>query len=54
MLGKSSKRLTHDDVKERLTFFLLNFEDPELEYETEEAYSRLGKLKYRIMLVNDL
>jgi hypothetical protein len=30
MLGKSSKRLTLDDIKERLSTFLLSFEDPEM------------------------
>ena len=33
MLGKSSKRLTLDDIKEKLSAFLLNFEDPEMDEE---------------------
>lgn len=51
MLGKSSKRLTLDDIKEKLTAFLLNFEDPEMDEEEMEPYCRLGKLKYRIAMV---
>jgi hypothetical protein len=30
MLGKTGKRLTMDDMKERLAFFLMNYEDPEM------------------------
>jgi hypothetical protein len=51
MLGKSSKRLTIDDIKEKLSAFLLNFEDPEMDVEEMEPYCRLGKLKYRIAMV---
>lgn len=51
MNSSKPKRLNFSDIKERLTAFLLNFEDPELSPEPEECYARLGKLKYRIMLV---
>jgi hypothetical protein len=52
MIGKANKRMTHEDIKDRLTFFLLNFEDPEMEFETDEPYARYGKLKYRIIMVH--
>jgi hypothetical protein len=52
MLGKSSKRLNPEDIRERLTYFLINFEDPEMEVEEEEPYCRMGKFKYRIIMVN--
>jgi hypothetical protein len=35
MLGKSNKKLSHEDIKERLAFFLLNYEDPEMDFQTE-------------------
>lgn len=50
MLGKTGKRLTMDDMKERLAFFLMNYEDPEMIISEDECYARLGKLKYRIAL----
>ena len=28
MIGKANKRLTYEDIRDRLTFFLMNFEDP--------------------------
>ncbi len=35
MIGKTNKKLSHDDIRERLSFFLMNYEDPELDYEIE-------------------
>ena len=52
MIGKQQKRLSPDEIREKLKNFLLNFEDPALEPELEEPYDRLGRLKYLIILVS--
>lgn len=33
MLGKTSKRLNHDEIRERLKQFLINYTDPDMETE---------------------
>ncbi len=50
MIGKTGKKLNMDDIKERLAFFLMNYEDPQMTVSQDESYARLGKLKYRIAL----
>lgn len=51
MLGKTHKKLSPDEIKERLRNFLINFEDPNMEPEMAEPYDRLGRSKYMIMMV---
>lgn len=51
MIGKSSKRLSPDDIRERLKNFFLKFEDPNMDPMLEEPYDRLGQFKYLIQLV---
>lgn len=51
MKGKSIKKWKFDDAKERLSQFLINFEDPTLDI-ADEPYDKLGRYKYQIIMVD--
>lgn len=51
MFGKSYKKLTPEEIKERLRNFLISFEDTSMEPEMAEPYDRFGRTKYMIMMV---